>query len=163
MSHGGSSTSPPRGVLGFDFDEASGGIPELNVDWRREEQAVLSTCSSLINVVRDGESRVVQISHFSVKEYLTSDHLAAAVGDVSFHHILLEPAHTILAQACLGVLLRLDDSTRETSVQRFPLAEYAARHWVDHALFENVSLRVKDGMGNMFDLDKPHFLQWIRC
>jgi ankyrin repeat protein len=151
-------------LLAFDFDEAPGGIPKLNADWRREdqEQAVLSTCSSLITVVHDGGSRVVQFSHFSVKEFLTSDRLAVAVGDLSFHHILLEPAHTILAQACLGVLLHLDDSPRETLVERFPLAEYSARHWVDHALFDGVSLRIKDGMLNLFDLDKLHFLQWIR-
>ena len=151
-------------VLALDFDEAPGGIPKLNTDWRREdqEQAVLSTCSSLITVVHDGGSRIVQFSHFSVKEFLTSDRLAAAIGDVSLHHILLEPAHTILAQACLGVLLRLDDSTRETSVQRSPLAEYAARHWIDHALFESVSSRVNDGMENLFDPDKPHFSRWIQ-
>jgi ankyrin repeat protein len=151
-------------VLAFDFDEASGGVPKLNADWRREdqEQAVLSTCSSLITVVHDGDSRVVQFSHFSVKEFLTSDRLAAAVGDISFHHIDLEPAHAILAQACLGVVLRLDDSTRETSVERFPLAEYAAEHWVKHALFEGVSFYIKDGMANLFDSDKPHFSRWIR-
>jgi hypothetical protein len=151
-------------VLAFDFDEASAGVPKLNADWRREdqEQAVLSTCSSLITVVHDGESRVVQFSHFSVKEFLTSDRLAAAVGDISFHHIDLEPAHTILAHACLGVLLLLDDSTRETSVERFPLAEYAAEHWVSHASFEGVSFRIKDGMENLFDPDKPHFSRWIR-
>jgi hypothetical protein len=151
-------------VLEFDFDEVPGGIPKLNSDWRREdqEQAVLSMCSSLITIAHDGESRVVQFSHFSVKEFLTSERLTAAVGDISFHHILLEPAHTILAQACLGVLLRLDDSPRETSVERFPLAEYAAEHWVDHALFEGVSFRIKDGMDNLFDLDKPHFFRWIR-
>jgi ankyrin repeat protein len=151
-------------LLAFDFDEAPIGIPKLNADWRREdqEQAVLSMCSSLISVVHDGGSRVVQFSHFSVKEFLTSDRLAVAVGHISFHHILLEPAHTILAQACLGVLLHLDDSPRETLVERFPLAEYSARHWVDHALFDGVSLRIKDGMLNLFDLDKLHFLQWIR-
>ena len=151
-------------VLAFDFDEAPEGIPQLNADWRREdqEQAVLSTCSSLITVVRDGESRVVQFSHFSVKEFLTSDRLAEAVGDISFHHIILEPAHTILTQACLGVLLRLGDGTRETSVQRFPLAEYAAENWVNHAKFEKVSLRMKHGMEKLFDMDKPHFSRWIQ-
>jgi hypothetical protein len=113
-------------VLAFDFEEAPGGIPELNVDWRREDQerAVLSTCSSLITMVHDGEQRVVQFSHFSVKEFLMSDRLAIAAEDNSFHHIAPTPAHTILAQACLGVLLRLDDSTR-ASVQQFPLAKYA--------------------------------------
>jgi hypothetical protein len=59
-------------------------------------------------------------------------------------------------------LLRLDDSTRETSVERFPLVEYAAEHWVKHALFEGVSFCINDGMENLFDPDKPHFLQWIR-
>jgi ankyrin repeat protein len=151
-------------VLALDFDEAPGEIPILNVEWRREDQerAVLSTCSSLITVVHDGESRVVQFSHFSVKEFLTSGRLAVSVGDISFHHILLEPAHTILTQSCLGVLLYLDDSTHKTSLQRSPLAEYAAQHWFDHALFENVSSHVNEGMENLFDLDKPHFLRWIR-
>ncbi len=154
----------PAEVLAFDLDEAPGGIPELNADWRREDQenAVLSTCSSLITVIHDGESRVVQFSHFSVKEFLMSGRLAAAVVDISFHHIALEPAHTMLAQACLSVLLGLDDTTSRTSVRGFPLTEYAARHWVDHALFEDVSLRIKDGMEDLFDLDKPHFSRWIR-
>jgi ankyrin repeat protein len=147
-------------VLALDFDEASEGIPKLNADWRREdqEQAVLSTCSSLITVVHVGRSRVVQFSHFSVKEFLTSDRLAAAIGDLSFHHIPLGPAHTILAQACLGVLLRLDDSPAQPS----SLELYAAQYWFDHALFENVSSRVKEGMESLFDRDKPHFVRWIR-
>ncbi|KAN0141609.1 hypothetical protein V8E53_000071 [Lactarius tabidus] len=151
-------------VLAFDFDDAPGGIPQLNTDWRREDQerAVLSTCSSLITIVPDGDRRVVQFCHFSVKEFLTSGRLATAPENISFHHIILEPAHTILAQACLGIVLRLDDSTLETFVQRFPLAEYALEHWVDHALFDNVSLRIKDGIENLFDADKPHFSRWIR-
>jgi len=151
-------------VLAFDFDGAPEGMPKLNADWRREdqEQAVLSTCSSLITIVHNGRSWVVQFAHFSVKEFLMSDRLAVAIGDIPFHHIRLEPAHTILAQACLGVLLRLDDDTSESSVQRFPLADYAARHWVDHAQFENASLRLNGGIDDLFDVDKPHLLRWIR-
>ena len=152
-------------VLAFDFDEAPGGVPKLNADWRQEDQerAVLSTCSSLITIVRDdNDSRVVQFSHFSVKEFLISDRLAIAAEDISFYHIDLEPAHTILAQACLAILLRLDDSTLEAIMQQFPLAEYALRHWVDHAPFENVSLHIKDGIEDLFDAEKPHFSRWIR-
>jgi ankyrin repeat protein len=150
-------------VLAFDFDEAPGGIPSLISDWRREDQerAVLSTCSSLITVIHDGDSRVVQFSHFSVKEFLTSDRLAIASSDISFYHIALTSAHTILTQACLGVLLRLDDVTWGTFVQRFPLAGYAVRHWVNHALFDNVSFRLKDGIERVFDVEKPHFSRWI--
>ena len=151
-------------VLAFDFDEAPGGVPTVNADWRREDQefAVLSTCSSLITVVHDGDSRVVQFSHFSVKEFLTSDRLAIAAADISYHHIPLAPAHTILAQACLGVLLRPDDTSWETFVQHFPLAKYAGQHWVDHALFENVSSLIKDGMENLFDNDQPFFSRWVQ-
>ena len=151
-------------MLAFDFDEAPEGIPPLNADWRREDQeyAVLSTCSSLITVVHDGDSRVVQFSHFSVKEFLTSERLAVAAGDISFHHILPAPAHTILAQACLGVLLCPDDTAWEAFVQRFPLAKYAGQHWVDHALFEDVSSRVKDGIEKLFDKDQPHFSRWVQ-
>ena len=150
-------------VLAFDFDDAPGGVPTLK-DWRREDQErdVLSMCSSLITIVHNGKSRMVQFSHFSVKEFLTSDRLAVATEDVSFHYIAPTPAHTIIAQACLGVLLRLDDSSREATVKRFPLAEYALQHWVDHALFENVSPRIKVGIENLFDAEKPHFSRWIR-
>ena len=151
-------------VLAFDFNDASGGIPTVNADWRREDQeyAVLSTCSSLITVVHDGDSRVVQFSHFSVKEFLTSERLAAAVGDISFHYIPPAPAHTILAQACLGVLLRPDDTAWGAFVDCFPLAEYASQHWVDHALFEDVSLRVKDGIEHLFDNNQPYFSRWVQ-
>ena len=103
--------------------------------------------------------RMVQFSHFSVKEFLTSDRLAIAAEDISFYHIVLEPAHTILAQACLGILLRLDNSTLEALMQQFPLAEYVLEHWVDHALFENVLLRIKDGIEDVFNVEKPHFSQ----
>ena len=151
-------------LLAFDFDDAPGGIPTLNAVWRQEDQelAVLSTCSSLITIVRDdNDERVVQFSHFSVKEFLTSDRLAVAAEDISFYHIDLEPAHTTLAQACLGILLRLGDNTLEAIMQQFPLAWYALMHWVEHALFENVSRRIKDGIEDLFDTEKPHLSQWI--
>ena len=141
-----------------------GGIPRLNTDWRWADQkyAVLSTCSSLIAIVDDGDSQVVQFCHFSVKEFLTSDRLARSRDDVSLYHILLEPAHTILAQACLGVLLRLDDLVDQDDAGEIPLAEYAARHWFHHAQFENVSQRIQVAMEYLFDAGKPHFAAWLR-
>ncbi|KAH9029584.1 ankyrin repeat-containing domain protein [Lactarius pseudohatsudake] len=149
-------------LLAFDFQgSSSGGIPKLKDDWRwdDQEEAVLSTCSSLITIVPSSGSQVVQFSHFSVKEYLTSPRLAQSNGDISRFHIDLEAAHTILAQACLGTLLRLDE---HADAKGFPLVEYAARYWVDHARFEKVSLRVQDGMDDLFDSSKPHFAAWLR-
>ena len=107
-------------VLALDVD--AGGIPTFNAKWRWEdhEAAVLSACSSLVSVVNDDGSQVVQFAHFSVKEFLTSDRLTS-MNDVSQFHIANEPSHAILAQACLGVLLCLDDRTSEDSVNDIPL------------------------------------------
>ena len=65
-------------LLAFDFRASNtGGDPKLeNWKWDDHEEAVLSTYSSLIAIVPSGDSRVIQFSHFSVKEYLTSPRLA---------------------------------------------------------------------------------------
>ena len=154
-------------VLAIDFDAAAHvGIPQFNPSWRWADhhQAVLSTCSSLISIVDDGDFKVVQFSHYSVKEFLASDRLARSSGDVSRYHIFLEPAHTILAQACLGVLLRLrlDDRGYMTNEDDTPLVKYAARHWFDHAQFENVASLIRDAMVYFFDADKQHWEPWGR-
>ena len=141
-------------VLAIDFDDAEG-VPNLKPSWRWEDQerALLTSCSSLIAIVDTGDIRVVQFSHFSVKEYLTSERLAASRQDVSRYHITFETAQTLLAQACVSILLQLDVE------KNAPLATYAAKYWVRHAQFEDVALRIK-GMEHLFDLDKPYFAAW---
>lgn len=153
-------------VLAVDFDDAEG-MPKLNPNWRWEdqEQALLSSCSSLIAIVESDESRIVQFSHFSVKEFLTSTRLATATssGGVSRYHIALEPAHIILAQACMSVLLRLDSRVVERDVKHnSPLASYAAEHWVAHAQYQKVSSCIRKAMESLFDLDKPYFEAWLQ-
>ena len=145
-------------VLAFDF--SSEGIPKINPGWRWEDQeeAVTSACSSLVIVVKDGDSRIVQFSHFSVQEFLTSDRLArASREEVSRYHVPLEAAHTILAQACIGVLLQLDPNVDRDTIKSFPLIEYASDYWAWHAEFKNVLSRVEDGIECLLDGDKPHF------
>jgi hypothetical protein len=152
-------------LLALDFEDAEGGIPNLKKDWRWQDrqQAVLSACSSLITLVDDGDSRVIQFSHFSVKEFLTSDRLASSKGDASQFHIMAEPAHATLAQACLGTLLQLDDGANNNRVDdNFPLARYAGQYWVVHARFGMVSSRIEDGMRRLFDSAQPYFAAWFR-
>ena len=148
-------------VLAFDFNAE--GIPKLNLGWRWEDQeaAVLSACSSLVIIVKDGDSRIVQFSHFSVKEYLTANRLAEPIKDVSRYHIRPEAAHTILARACFGVLLRLDDRIDRDNIENFPLARYAAQYWPTHSQFEDAPLQIKNGIECLFDADKPHFATWL--
>ena len=153
-------------LLAFDFRASiEGGIPTLKDDWRwdDEEEAVLSTCSSLITIIPRDDSRVVQFSHFSVKEYLTSSRLAQSPhGEVSRFRIDLEPAHTIMAQACLATLLPLDGHVGNSNAKVSPLVKYAAQHWVDHAQIDKVSSRVQSGMDDLFDGSKPHFAAWLQ-
>ena len=151
-------------VLAIDFDDAEG-IPKLNPGWRWEdqEQALLTSCPSLITIVGKGHFRIVQFSHFSVKEYLTSARLATSAQDLSRYRISLEPAHTILAQACLGTLLQTRTLNEPTGVAKpSPLAGYAAEHWVVHAQYKNVSLHLRRAMEYVFDPDKPHFTAWLQ-
>ena len=153
-------------LLAFDFQASTtGGIPTLKEDWRwdDQEEAILSTCSSLIAIIPRDDSRVVQFSHFSVKEYLTSSRLAhSPLGEVSRFRIDLEPAHTITAQACLATLLHLDEHAGTSDAKVPPLVKYAAQHFVDHVQFEKVSSRLREGMDDLFDSSKPHFSAWLK-
>jgi len=150
-------------VLAVDFEDV-GGIPKLKPGWRWEDQehALFTSCSSLIAVVDTGDSRVVQFSHFSVKEYLTSARLATSTQDVSGYHITVKPAHTILGQACVSVVLQFGDHDELDDVEKnAPLARYAAQYWVRHARFEDVVTCIK-GVEYLFDPDKPYFAAWRR-
>ena len=132
-------------------------------DWRSEDpaHAVLSTCPSLLSVVDVAGSSVIQFAHFSVKEYLMSERLAEANNTMSRFHVSMALGHTIVAQACLGFLLHLDGNITRDYVKEFPLAEYAAKHWVDHALFEGVSSNTQDGMKRLFDPNGRHLSVWV--
>ena len=122
-------------VLAVRFN--AGALPHFSTGWRLgdAEEAVLSACSSLIDIVNVDGSRFVQFSHFSVKEFLISDRLAAASPELSRYHIIPNFAHATLAQASLGVLLQLDNRIDKDSIRNFPLADYAARHWFEHGRF----------------------------
>ena len=147
--------------LAFDFEAES--TPEYLEDWRPEDPgyAVFSTCSSLLTIVSMEDSRVIQFSHFSVKEYLVSTRIAEAKNTVSRFHISMTSAHTIVAQACLGTLLHLDEYIAKTGLEKYRLAEYAAEHWIGHSQFEEVSAKLQAGMKRLFD-PKNHYLSiWL--
>jgi len=89
-----------------------------------------------------------------------SDRLATSTRDISQYHISLDDSHTVLTQACLGVLLRDPDVTN--GADSGPLAQYAAEHWVTHARVKNVASRVRDGMERLFNPDQPYFEVWVQ-
>jgi hypothetical protein len=156
-------------LLAFDFEARP--IPKFHEDWRLEDSmhAVLSTCPSFLAIVDDDSHypprKVVQFSHFSIKEFLTSARLAEA-NDIILrrYHISETPAHTLAARACLGFLLHLDMDVTSDGLRNLPFIEYSAEYWVDHARLEDVSRNVKDGLKELFDPSKPHLAVciWIR-
>ncbi len=148
--------------LAFDFK--TGQIPKFREDWRLEDplEAVISTCSTLLALVDVGDSPVIQFSHFSVKEFLTSSRFAEKRDAISCrYHISMTPAHTLIAQTCLGILLYLDKNITRDSLVNFPLAEYAAENWVKHARFQGVSQSAEEGMKQLFDPSKSHLAVWV--
>src|SRR5260221_992344 len=114
----------------------------------------------MVSVESNG-SGLVKSRIFRVRNSLPSSRLATANVEVSDYHIDLEPAHTILAQACLGVLLQVQDDVEGCTPEDHPLARYASEHWTAHAQFEYVSSRLRKGMEYLFDPDRPHFKTWI--
>jgi Ankyrin repeats (3 copies)/Ankyrin repeats (many copies) len=149
-------------IFAIDFDRDA--MSNFMDGWRPEnaEEAVLSTCSTLISVVEDKGSKIVQFSHFSVKEFLTSDRLLTSkVGDIRHYHVSLDAAHTILVRACLAVLMQLDKNVDHKHLETFPLALYVAKHWVNHAQYDEVASRVQDTMEELFNPSKPYLAAWL--
>ncbi|KAH9997429.1 ankyrin repeat-containing domain protein [Russula compacta] len=151
----------------------------LMESWRAEnaEDAVFSACSTLIAVIEDSNplpdsdsdsdsdsvmsSKIVQFSHFSVKEFLISDRLrTSGVGNIRHYHILLDAAHAILARACIAVLLQLDESVDKERLKTFPLARYAAEYWVGHTTFGDMASRIQDTIELLIDPHKPYLPVW---
>jgi len=147
-------------AIGFDQD----GAYDLTEGWRPEhpEEAILSACTTLTTVVDNNGPKVVQFSHFSVKEFLISERLRTfEVRNIRDFYIHLDAAHTILAQACLAVLLQFDEKIDKKRIATYPLALYAAQHWFRHARYENVASQVQDAMEQLFNPSGPYLASWI--
>jgi ankyrin repeat protein len=150
-------------LFAIEIDQAV--APNVMEGWRPEnpEEAILSACSTLIAIIDcDQGSKIVQFSHFSVKEFLTSARLRISeVGSIHHYHIPLDAVHTILARACLTVLLQLDEGIDKERLSTFPLAFYAAQYWFIHAKHEGVTRRVQDAMERLFEPGNPYLAAWI--
>jgi ankyrin repeat protein len=146
----------------FAFDFKAGSIPKFHDDWRLEDpiHAVMSTCPGFLAIVDDKVMpghKVVQFSHFSVKEFLTSTRLAESNNIIlRRYHISERSAHSLVARACSGYLLHLDNDITIYSLRKLPFASYLASAWAKHARLGDLSQNVKDGLKELFDPNKPH-------
>jgi len=150
-------------VLAIDFS-GTGMTPTMdeNLRWDDNERDVLSACSSLITIVDRWGSRLVQFSHFSVKEFLTSDRLAASTVDtLRYYYIRLEDAHMMMAKVCLSVLLQLENHMDKQTIRSYLLSQYAGKHFGNHVEFESVIPSIGDRVDKLLDKDEPHFYTWV--
>ena len=150
-------------VLAISNDEEPAGIPKFDASLREPEaeSAVRSLCSSLVSIDDVNGEKQVRFSHFTVQEFLTSDQL----GELhSTYYVLPQAAHIFSAKVCLSILLRLNSRIAKDNVKvMFPLAAYAAKHWVEHVKSGDAPslVRLEGGMNRLFDKKKPQFAAWI--
>ena len=152
-------------IFAIEFD--LGAPPNLVADWRPENpgEAILSACqcSTLIDIndVDEG-SKIVQLSHLSVREFLTSDRLrTSGIGNIRHYHVPLDAAHTTLTQACVTVLLQLCEKACKERLATLPLAFYAAQYWFQHVKDEKVASRFQHATKQLFDLCQPYLTAWL--
>ena len=118
--------------------------PQFNPRYRMPDpNEIIKYCSSLV-VVRRGDAgnsvndekeaitknATIQLAHFSVKEYLTSDRFREDIAK----DLKERPARASIAQVCLAYLLKIDHSLSVAQIrQTFLLAQYAAQYWIKNA------------------------------
>jgi len=120
-------------------------VPCFDIKSRMPDPHEISRyCSSLVVMVskkghsyneddnqhNNNKGMELQLAHFSVKEYLTSNRLPKDIAQ-SFEEVA---AKASIATVCLAYLLHLDRDFSEFTIRKtFPLAEYSARYWISYA------------------------------
>jgi ankyrin repeat protein len=55
----------------------------------------------------------------------------------------------------------LDESVDDKRLETLPLALYAAKHWANHAQYNDVASQVQDTMEELFNPSKPYLAAWL--
>lgn len=150
---------------------------DLQLDDERclnEPHALLVICSSLVTTSNSSlehpsgeENRIeeLRLSHFSVKEYLTSERIRS--GPTAKFSVLEIPAHLSIALSCIAYLLQFNkpDSLSSDTFSKYPLARYAAQYWSEHAKIveqESSNETLDTWVKTLFHSGTDCFLNWIR-
>lgn len=146
----------------------------IEIDRLFDPTDILAVCSSLVSI-----SRVswVQLSHYSVREFLTSERICK--GPASYFSIQEAEAHLAIAQRCLTYLLSFDQSVipdhlhsslpsstsslDESLDMNYPLLEYAAVEWHSHVrlLPSEYQTQAKPMVLRLLDHENVAFHRWL--
>ncbi|KAF2678771.1 hypothetical protein K458DRAFT_435608 [Lentithecium fluviatile CBS 122367] len=117
-----------------------------------DPQEITRYCSSLVTVVSvkgkdDLEHVQLQLAHFSVKEYLTSDRLHSSTA----HGLREAAARLSIARVCLSYLLQFDRLVSLEKIRKgFPFAEYSAMFWMSNARVAACESKLMDLVERLF-------------
>lgn len=106
--------------------------PQLLFDPRNRmrPEDIPAVCSSLVTITDEDTYTVIQLSHFSVKEYLSSDRLETRFQRFFAESKAQESIVELSIRYLSSITMKLSIPTIKV---RYPFAEYAACHWIDHA------------------------------
>ena len=103
--------------------------------------------------------RSIKLSHFSVKEYLLSEHVQEYFG------IDEKTSHSKMSQLSITYLLQFSDSSlplTEAMLDSMPLAQYAAEYWIDHAKSGRMDPIILQLILHLFISGSAPLQNWIR-
>ncbi|KAF7971615.1 hypothetical protein HWV62_20716 [Athelia sp. TMB] len=147
-------------VVTVDFSSADG-LPSYDRDLRYDDaKNALVVCSSFVTEFEG----TVKLAHMSMKEYLLSKRIES--GTAAFFSINEALSHSLIAQTCLAYLLDLGKVSNpvESTIQSdFPLAPYAAAHWISHMrLGCCAGSHLSQMMMKIFSNDSNALINWVR-
>ncbi|KAL5362934.1 hypothetical protein BJX96DRAFT_154892 [Aspergillus floccosus] len=109
--------------------------PAIAEEDRLEGEGILPCLSGLVR--RTGvDNGSLALSHFSVKEFLTSEAIRRSpCSSYGFHD---NSAHALIAESCIAYIDHCycseNRTDTRTDLERFPLLEYACRYWFEHMI-----------------------------
>ena len=123
------------------------------------EDAICSVCPGLIEVDArpDDEISTVRIAHFSVQEYLESDRILQHKA-APFCVRKLE-ANAEIASICLTYLL--EPALSRDSMEKYPLALYAAKTWHEHFRDGDENTHARHQALRLFRSSGGEFENWV--
>jgi hypothetical protein len=92
------------------------------------QDLLVSVCAGLVTI--DGESNIIRLVHYTAQEYFERIRMA------QFPYAQISIATACLTYVSFNIFAEgpcLNDKEMETRLHTYPLLEYAAQHWGDHA------------------------------
>ena len=135
---------------------------------------ILRLCASLVNLqgaeidqegkAIENEARAIGLAHYSVAEYLISDHIRNS--EVKSFAVTPQKAHEYMAKSSLLYLESFDknNSLYGSVHDDFPFLIYAARNWLDHfrAVLQPSKRLLESGCSFLQDASRPAYLNWLK-